>query len=47
MGGLRDDALWKKMIGLGVRMVLTENDLSMLIRRATERAAFFRGLQPS
>lgn len=47
MGGLRDDALWKRMIGLGVRMVLTENDLSMLIRRATERAGFFRDLQPS
>ena len=47
MGGLRDDALWKKMIGLGVRMVLTENDLSMLVRRATERAQFFRSLQPS
>ena len=47
MGGIRDDALWPRMIGLGVRMVLTENDLSMLIRRATERAQFFRSLQPS
>jgi hypothetical protein len=33
------------MIELGVRMVLTENDLTMLIRRATERADFFRNLQ--
>jgi 2-keto-3-deoxy-L-rhamnonate aldolase RhmA len=47
MGGIRDDALWTRMVGLGVRMVLTENDLTMLIRRATERAGFFRSLQPS
>jgi hypothetical protein len=47
MGGIRGDALWERMVGLGVRMVLTENDLTMLIRRATERAGFFRSLQPS
>ncbi len=44
MGGLREDEHWKRMIGLGVRMVLTENDLTMLVRRATERADFFRNL---
>ena len=47
MGGLREDEHWKRMIELGVRMVLTENDLTMLIRRATERADFFRNLQPT
>lgn len=45
MGGLREDEHWQRMVGLGVRMVLTENDLTMLVRRATERAEFFRNLQ--
>lgn len=45
MGGIRDDELWKRFIDDGVRMVLTENDLTMLIQRATERAAFFKALQ--
>ena len=45
MGGIRDDEQWKRFIGDGVRMVLTENDLTMLMQRATERAAFFKALQ--
>lgn len=44
IGGLREDEHWKRFVGLGVRMVLTENDLTMLIRRATERVTFFRSL---
>lgn len=44
IGGLREDEHWKRFVDLGVRMVLTENDLTMLVRRATERAAFFHGL---
>lgn len=47
IGGLREDEHWKCFVDLGVRMVLTENDLTMLVHRATERAAFFRGLQGS
>lgn len=45
MGGIREDEQWKRFIDAGVRMVLTENDLTMLVQRATERAAFFKGLQ--
>lgn len=45
MGGIRDDEQWKRFIDGGVRMVLTENDLTMLMQRATERAAFLKGLQ--
>ena len=44
MGGVKEDADWARYIKLGIRLVLTENDLSLLITRATERAAFFDGL---
>jgi hypothetical protein len=45
MGGVREDAHWARFIGLGVRMVLTENDLTLLMNRARERARFFGALQ--
>lgn len=44
LGGVRDDALWRRFVALGVQMVLTENDLTMLLTRARERASFFAGL---
>ncbi len=44
IGGVREDADWARYIKLGIRLVLTENDLSLLITRATERAKFCTGL---
>jgi 2-keto-3-deoxy-L-rhamnonate aldolase RhmA len=44
MGGPGRDEHWALFIEIGVQMVLTENDLSLLMRGARERAAFFAGL---
>src|SRR5690606_23290201 len=44
MGGPGRDEDWALFIEIGVQMVLTENDLSLLMRGARERAAFFAGL---
>ncbi|MBT3369566.1 MAG: aldolase [Rhodospirillaceae bacterium] len=44
MGGLREDEDWTRYVACGMRMLLTENDLSLLTMRARERAAFFNGL---
>ncbi|GAA4333098.1 2-dehydro-3-deoxyglucarate aldolase [Variovorax defluvii] len=41
VGGVGRDAQWEAVLGLGAQVVLTENDLSMLVNRARERAAFF------
>jgi 2-keto-3-deoxy-L-rhamnonate aldolase RhmA len=45
MGGPRDDTVWRGFLGQGMQMILTENDLSLLLRGARERAAYFAGLQ--
>jgi 2-keto-3-deoxy-L-rhamnonate aldolase RhmA len=44
MGGPRDEGPWRGFMAAGMRMVLTENDLSLLMRGARDRAAFFNGL---
>lgn len=41
LGGVSDDAHWETCVGLGVQMILAENDLTMLIKRARERSGFF------
>lgn len=41
MGGPRGEAPWQGFLAAGMRMVLTENDLSLLLRGARDRAAFF------
>jgi 2-keto-3-deoxy-L-rhamnonate aldolase RhmA len=41
MGGAREEAVWRAAIADGIRMVMTENDLSLLMRGARDRAAFF------
>jgi 2-keto-3-deoxy-L-rhamnonate aldolase RhmA len=41
MGGPREEEPWRRFISAGMRMVLTENDLSLLMRGAKERAGFF------
>jgi 2-keto-3-deoxy-L-rhamnonate aldolase RhmA len=45
MGGPKAEADWRRFIGLGIRMIMTESDLVMLIYRATERARYFQGLR--
>jgi len=46
MGGPKDPADWQRYIGFGVRMVMTENDLSLLIARMKERTSQFLALKP-
>lgn len=47
MGGPREEAPWRGFLAAGMRMVLTENDLSLLMRGARDRAAFFRHALPA
>jgi 2-keto-3-deoxy-L-rhamnonate aldolase RhmA len=44
VGGVGRDAQWEAVLALGASLVLTENDLSMLVNRARERVAFFDAL---
>ncbi len=44
MGGVRENADWARYVAAGMRMLLTENDLALLMARARERAGFFTGL---
>jgi len=44
MGGIREDRDWARYVACGMRLLLTENDLSLLTARARERATFFNGL---
>jgi 2-keto-3-deoxy-L-rhamnonate aldolase RhmA len=47
LGGPPVEAVWRAAIDAGVRMVLTENDMTLLLRGARDRAAFFAGLHPA
>lgn len=42
IGGPKTEAQWRRFVAMGVRMVMTESDLLMLVNRATERANTFR-----
>jgi 2-keto-3-deoxy-L-rhamnonate aldolase RhmA len=44
VGGVGRDAQWEAVLALGAQVVLTENDLSMLVNRARERVDFFSAL---
>ena len=44
MGGIYDEQLAARYIGLGARLVLGANDHSLILNAATQRAAFLRGL---
>jgi 2-keto-3-deoxy-L-rhamnonate aldolase RhmA len=44
MGGIYDEALARRYIGLGARLVLGANDHSLILNAATQRAAFLRGI---
>lgn len=41
LGGPRDEKVWQAALAAGIRMVMTENDLTLLMRGARDRAAFF------
>ena len=44
MGGVYDEELASRYIGLGARFVLGANDHALLLNAATQRAAFLRGI---
>jgi 2-keto-3-deoxy-L-rhamnonate aldolase RhmA len=44
LGGPPVEAVWRFAISQGVRMVLTENDMTLMMRGARDRAAFFASL---
>ncbi|WP_052401829.1 HpcH/HpaI aldolase family protein [Muricoccus aerilatus] len=44
MGGPRDEGPWHGFLRAGMRMILTENDLSLMMRGARDRRAFFEGV---
>jgi len=43
MGGVRDDALLKQYIGMGIRLILAGAEVSILMGAATQRTNFMRG----
>ncbi len=45
IGGVKEDRDWARYIDLGVRMVMTENDLTMMTTRMTDRAKHYLGMQ--
>lgn len=47
MGGPKDESVWPGFIAAGMRMILTENDLSLLMRGARDRASWFGQLSLS
>jgi 2-keto-3-deoxy-L-rhamnonate aldolase RhmA len=44
MGGVYDEALMRRYIEMGARLILAGGDLGFLIGAATQRAAFLRNL---
>jgi 2-keto-3-deoxy-L-rhamnonate aldolase RhmA len=44
MGGVYNEELMQKYIGMGMKMILSGNDLSMMMAACTARAKFLRGL---
>lgn len=47
IGGIKSDELWRKYIDLGIQVVMTESDLSMLANQVAARAAHFDELHKS
>jgi 2-keto-3-deoxy-L-rhamnonate aldolase RhmA len=47
MGGVYDEELARRYIGMGARFVLGANDHGLLLSAATQRAHFLRGLMPN
>lgn len=45
MGGIVDDTLLARYVGMGMQILVVGSDLSFVLRHSTERASFLRGLQ--
>lgn len=45
MGGPRDETVWRRSLAAGIGMVMTENDLTLLMRGARDRVGFFSDCQ--
>jgi 4-hydroxy-2-oxoheptanedioate aldolase len=43
MGGVYNDDLMRRYVGLGMRMILSGGDLAFLMQAATQRSSFLRG----
>ncbi len=43
MGGIYNEELMKKYVGMGMRMILSGGDVGMLMAAATQRTNFLRG----
>jgi 2-keto-3-deoxy-L-rhamnonate aldolase RhmA len=44
IGGIKEPDDWARYTRLGMRLLLSENDLSMLLYRLNDRSKFFTGL---
>lgn len=44
IGGVKSNAMWERCVAMGMRMLLIENDLHMLVHRMTERARYFNAI---
>lgn len=44
MGGVYTEELMKKYIGMGMKLILAGNDMSLMMSAGTQRAKFLRGL---
>ncbi|HIM15079.1 MAG TPA: aldolase [Acidobacteria bacterium] len=47
LGGVYKPELMESYIGMGMRFILSSNDLAMMMEASTERASFLRGLSVS
>ncbi|HIA21558.1 MAG TPA: aldolase, partial [Alphaproteobacteria bacterium] len=47
LGGVYKPELMESYIGMGMRFILSSNDLAMMMAASTERASFLRGLSVS
>ncbi|MBV9523718.1 MAG: aldolase [Alphaproteobacteria bacterium] len=43
MGGVYNEELMKRYVGMGMRMILSGGDVGMLMQAATQRSSFLRG----
>lgn len=44
IGGVKSNSMWEFCVAQGMRFLLVENDLHMLVARATERARYFKSI---
>src|SRR5690606_6833187 len=44
IGGVKENRMWESCVKAGMRLLLVENDLHMLVARLTERARYFNAI---